>query len=88
MWLLVCFPFSSPSSSRLLLAAHQTALDAGLSVIACIGESLEVREANKTLEVRVECAARAPCRHPPVDITRCARPGRNTPLGIWCTVTV
>ena len=30
---------------------HQTALDCGLNVIACIGESLEVREANKTLEV-------------------------------------
>lgn len=28
----------------------QVALDCGLNVIACVGESLEVREANKTLE--------------------------------------
>lgn len=34
-----------------LLRLHQTALDCGLNVIACIGESLEVREAHKTLEV-------------------------------------
>lgn len=29
----------------------QVALDCGLNVIACIGESLEMREADKTLEV-------------------------------------
>lgn len=33
---------------------HQVALDCGLNVIACIGESLEVREANKTLEASDE----------------------------------
>ncbi|CAN0398073.1 unnamed protein product, partial [Scytosiphon promiscuus] len=32
----------------------QTALDCGLNVIICIGESLEVREANKTLELVLE----------------------------------
>lgn len=32
----------------------QVALDCGLNVIACVGESLEVREANKTLEVGAE----------------------------------
>lgn len=35
----------------LAVVAAQTALDCGMKVIACIGESLEVREANKTLEV-------------------------------------
>lgn len=37
-----------------VVVAHQGALDCGLNVIACIGESLEVREANKTLEVSWE----------------------------------
>ena len=32
----------------------QVALDCGLNVIACVGESLEIREANKTLEVGAE----------------------------------
>ena len=35
----------------------QVALDCGLNVIACCGESLEIREANKTLEVSI-------CRSP------------------------
>lgn len=29
----------------------QVAIDSGLKVIACVGETLDVRNANKTLEV-------------------------------------
>ena len=35
----------------------QVALDNGLNVIACVGESLEVREANKTLEASAHLSA-------------------------------
>eukprot|EP00752_Nemacystus_decipiens_P011356 g10090.t1 len=38
-------------SSELVAEKTKTALDCGMNVIACIGESLEVREANKTLEL-------------------------------------
>ncbi|CAM9956737.1 unnamed protein product [Scytosiphon promiscuus] len=41
-------------SSDLVAEKAKTALDCGLNVIICIGESLEVREANKTLELVLE----------------------------------
>ncbi|CAN0089592.1 unnamed protein product [Pylaiella littoralis] len=41
-------------SSELVAEKTKTALDAGLNVTACIGESLEIREANKTLELVLE----------------------------------
>ncbi|CAM9794135.1 unnamed protein product [Sphacelaria rigidula] len=41
-------------SSELVAEKTKVALDSGLNVIACIGESLEIREADKTLEVVLE----------------------------------
>ncbi|CAN0437696.1 unnamed protein product, partial [Ectocarpus sp. 8 AP-2014] len=38
-------------SSDLIAEKSKVALDCGLNVIMCIGESLSVREANQTLEV-------------------------------------
>ncbi|CAN0079658.1 unnamed protein product [Ascophyllum nodosum] len=40
--------------SELVAEKTKVALDCGLNVIACIGETLEIREANKTLEVVLE----------------------------------
>lgn len=42
---------SEGESSALVAEKTKVALDCGLNVIACVGESLEVREANKTLEL-------------------------------------
>ncbi|CAM9511684.1 unnamed protein product [Ectocarpus sp. 12 AP-2014] len=45
---------SAGESSELVAEKSKVALDCGLNVIMCIGESLEVREANQTLELVLE----------------------------------